>query len=125
MGIKDNEILTDIIEVLAGLEDRSLSRAEQTCRIRVGATPQDPVVLNNLGLIYLATGRIKEAVRLFELATGANPNSAKLHFNHGRALFADKELNAAKAAFQRAIQFDFDLIGAHCELGHVLHDQEN
>lgn len=43
-------------------------------------------VLNNIGNIYLAMGKIDDAIESYKASIQANPNSAEPHYNFGQAL---------------------------------------
>ena len=56
-----------LINLLAGFyESNDLSRAETIARSIHTAVPGDQVSLKFLGIVYYRTGRIKDAIRLFE-----------------------------------------------------------
>ena len=57
-----------LINLLAGFyESNDLSRAETIARSIHTAIPGDQVSLKFLGIVYYRTGRIKDAIRLFDL----------------------------------------------------------
>lgn len=57
-----------LINLLAGFyESNDLSKAEAIARSIHTAIPGDQVSLKFLGIVYYRTGRIKDAIRLFDL----------------------------------------------------------
>jgi Flp pilus assembly protein TadD len=68
--------------------------------------PNDPHILNSLGLCLKALGRPDEALRAYDAALRAEPGMVAAHFNRGVVL---EELDGsirARAAYERAVTLE-------------------
>src|ERR1700709_2267930 len=70
----------------------------------------DPEVLNMLGTIRTAQGRVAEAAALFSQARIAAPREPILAYNLGRALAGADRIAEALEAFRAAIKLKSDFI---------------
>jgi tetratricopeptide (TPR) repeat protein len=64
--------------------------------------PQDPIILNALGLAYARCGYHEDAVKAFEAAVAKQPGFSQAHFNNGWSLEEVGDLAAAKLCYLRA-----------------------
>lgn len=68
--------------------------------------PNDPKLLNSIGLCLKSLGRMDEALQTFDNALAINPNMASAHFNRGLVLQDLKHTRAARLAYERAAALD-------------------
>src|SRR5947209_6528842 len=80
-------------------------------RARAGA-PNDPQLLNSIGLCLKSLGRLDEALQAFDSALAINPNMASAHFNRGILLEELKHTKAARSAYERAAALDPNKVDA-------------
>src|SRR5699024_9832691 len=66
--------------------------------------PDYPEGLNNLGNVYLRTGRLDDAFDALRRSLAARPNNAEARTNLGNAYRARNQLNEAMAEYQAALQ---------------------
>lgn len=96
-----------------------LSKAEQIYRQILETVPQQPDVLNLLGLIAQSRGIHAEAVNLFYRAIQNSPKRAAFHFNLGISLNFWNKPREALEAFKQALQLDPKLKEAELQLGNI------
>ncbi|MFS2013749.1 tetratricopeptide repeat protein [Azospirillum sp. CT11-132] len=84
------------------------------------ADPRNAHALHLLGLIERRQGRRDKALELIRAALGIAPDMADAACNLGRTLSELGQVDAAAAAYRRAIQFDPALEGAHLALASLL-----
>src|SRR6185503_12317077 len=65
--------------------------------------PEDPYVLNALGLNLGRHGLFPEAIAAFDKAIALNPDLAHAHANRGYAYESMSELDPARASYERAV----------------------
>ena len=63
--------------------------------------PNDPHVLNSLGVCLAEVGRADEAVKAYTAAIRADPDMAPAHFNLGSLLEGLNDIRGAKSAYER------------------------
>ena len=68
--------------------------------------PNDPHVLNSLGVCLAEVGRADEAVKAYTAAIRADPDMAPAHFNLGSLLEGLNDIRGAKSAYERAAALD-------------------
>jgi hypothetical protein len=88
--------LGDVALVAAALGD--LPRAETTYRTFLARYPADLEAHNNLGMVLMAQGKPRDALREFLVATGVEPNNVIFQINAARALL---DLGSRPEAFAR------------------------
>ncbi len=88
-----------------GEQEAAIAHMEQAVRLSAG----DPKVSERLGRMYLDVGRLEESIQQSNLAMQAERTSADAWSLHGDCLQAKGEMDAALAAYHRAlaIQPDF------------------
>ena len=74
-------------------------------RARVSA-PDNPQLLNSIGLCLRSLSRLDEALQTFNQAIAISPSMAPAHFNRGIVLEDLKYINEARSAFQQALALD-------------------
>ena len=100
------------------LANRFLVRAADTFERGLDSGPQDVLAMNNLGSVYMLTGRDPEAAPLFESVTELDSSLATPHFNLGIIYTRTGNLNRAVEHFRRAAELAPDA-DTYFELGNV------
>jgi Flp pilus assembly protein TadD len=83
-------------------------------------TPNDPSLWNDLGMAYLLTLRLPEAIQSLQRSTVLRPSFADTHFNLGLALEQSGDREAALVAHRRAIALSPRLAEAHARVAEIL-----
>ena len=96
-----------------------LDEAEQVYRQILETAPQNPDVINLLGLIAQSKGLHEEAAALFTQALKISPDFAPYYFNLGLSFLNLKHLHQAEDMFLQALQRKPDFKEALLELGHL------
>ena len=86
--------------------ERRYEEAVELLKRARALAPQDPHVLNSLGVCLKALGRLDAALQAYDAALKADPRLAAAHFNRGSVLDDLNDLAAAKAAYERAAALD-------------------
>jgi Flp pilus assembly protein TadD len=81
--------------------------------------PSDSESLNDLGMAYLETGRPADAERVFRWSLAADDRSALAYNGLGLVAIGKQDMNAARGSFEKAVQFDPDLLEAQLNLGRI------
>jgi tetratricopeptide (TPR) repeat protein len=92
-------------------EERFEEALELLRRAELSA-PNDPKLLNSIGLCLKSLGRMDEARGVFDRALEIEPNMVSAHFNRGVLLEELKFTNAARADYERAAALDPDQLEA-------------
>jgi TPR repeat protein len=92
----------DLAWMLA-VDGRSLAEAQGLAESAVVAMPDDPAPIDTLGLVRLRQGRAAEAEALFRQAVALQPDFGPFHARLGDALAAAGHADAARAAWQAAL----------------------
>jgi Flp pilus assembly protein TadD len=112
--------------------ERVLRRAEQLLRtgqyeralgpLVEGARlfPRNPALLSDLGVTYLFTRRLPEAIQWLRRAIDLQPTRARSHFNLGLAMDQSGDFTAAFESYRRAIALDPQLAEAHGRMADIL-----
>jgi tetratricopeptide (TPR) repeat protein len=82
--------------------------------------PGNPVLNDDLALLYLEIGRADEAARHFEQALRLRPDSVAGFFNLGTALMLAGRAEAAAVRLNEAVRLKPDYAAAHNNLGNAL-----
>jgi tetratricopeptide (TPR) repeat protein len=69
-------------------------------------SPNDPLVLNAIGLSELALLRFDDALKAFDAAIAADPNNPLTHFRRGLTLARSGDHEAAEKAYERTLELD-------------------
>ena len=75
---------------------------------------------NNLGTVWMAMGRLPDAMAEFQAALRILPTCADAHFNLGLALMKSGRLPDAMGEFQETLREEPGYVSAHTDLGIVL-----
>ncbi len=86
------------------------------------AQPDHADSLHCLGIIAIQSNNHQRAVELIGRAITASPNDYGCRLNHGNALKALKQLDAAIASYDRAIAINPDIADAHYNRGVALQE---
>jgi len=82
--------------------------------------PNDAELHDDVALLYLGSGRTKDAVRHFRASVDIRPDSPQAHYNLGTALTLAGDMAAAVAEYERAIGLKPDYAKAYSNLGDAL-----
>ncbi|MFZ5482447.1 MAG: tetratricopeptide repeat protein [Myxococcota bacterium] len=99
-------------------DDKQLPEAFEALQRANRLQPRDAAVLNNLGYVQMAMGRLDDAVATYRAALAADPTSVRARNNLGFALARQEKDDEALAAF-RAAGDEADALynlGLACEL---------
>lgn len=97
-----------------------LEQAEHIYRRVLQQDPNNPHVLNFLGIIAYQTRRYEEAERLARQAVRGNTNIANFHNTLGLAVQERGRLDEAEACFRQALLLEPNFVEAQSNLGNVL-----
>jgi tetratricopeptide (TPR) repeat protein len=86
----------------------------------VAHNPGSWLAHNNLGAVYLQTGRPAQAIREYQAALAANPGSVEAHTNLGFAFEQQHDDAGAQAQYALALQGNPHFSTANANLGHLL-----
>ena len=79
--------------------------------------PDNSEILGALQNVYIATGKVNQAMDIFKLAAETNPNSAQHQYNYGVLLLQDNKFEGAEQQFKKAIEIKPDYSDALYNLG--------
>ena len=82
--------------------------AEKYYRRALSIEPKFIIAMRGLGLTCLATGRVNEAIQMFEKASRLSPNLAELHMNLAEAYRTSGETEKSIAAYKKVIELAED-----------------
>lgn len=99
-----------------------LPEAKSIYRQVLQAGPNQPVLLNFLGVIAHQAGKSDIAVDLFTRALAIKPKFADAHIDLGNALKGLGKLNEAVTSYRESLRIKPDNAEAHRQLGVVLQD---
>ena len=97
-----------------------LARAEDALTKALAIVPRNATVLNDLGLVYIAQNRPKDAAETLRRSVGIDPDFPDAHNNLGGALAAVGDSSGAEAAYREAIGAQPDFAAAHKNLASLL-----
>lgn len=100
-------------------DGRAPEAAELLHDLASGGDPSGDAT-DKLARELLRLGRAGDAESLLRGKLNANPDSERLHFQLGIALFARQQYAAAAGEFRRACELKPDSVDAHYNLGHAL-----
>jgi hypothetical protein len=76
------------------------------CEAALAESPNDATARLGRAQAYLARGRLDEALADLDRILEKEPRNALAHFHHGQVLVEKGEYARARAAFERAVQYD-------------------
>ncbi len=100
-------------------------QAEAACLDLQASEGSDPDILTLLGTVTIERGDPQGSIRYFEDAVTLAPDAARLHNNLGIAFKRAGRLDAAEAAYRRALAIDAAYAQAYNNLGVVLIERDN
>lgn len=91
---------------LAAYRKGDYQQAEQYLTEALRRKPNAPTINSNLGIVYFATGRLNEALPLFEKSISINPYYADAFLNMGSTLGTMQRFPEAINAFLKSAELD-------------------
>jgi tetratricopeptide (TPR) repeat protein len=107
------------LAALARQQSRMYQDLETLWQTTIEKTPQSFMAKNNLGVIFLARGRVDDAIVCLERALEISPDHANAWGNLGRALLQLGRTAEALQDFQRALEIE-PCAKSHSDLGYAL-----
>lgn len=109
-NLEEEEDLIDVLMSLASCQYRmgQMERAHGTYRKVLQLIPDDPTVLNNIGLMYLESGRLDAAQSYLSQSLKAEETFEAL-FNLGRCHVQNSRLRLARSSFRSALKLSSNL----------------
>lgn len=96
------------------------NEAESCFRAALALRPENPGVLNNLGLMLAHQGRIDESIRLLQRAVQYRPDLPQMRYNLGYALKAKGKVESACQQYQKAVALKKDFAHAYADWAQAL-----
>ena len=106
---------------VAHTEARQFDHAVEWASRAIRKDPK-PQYLTTLGTALAKSGRIDEAIRVFDKAVGLKPDDATLWWQMGDALIEAGRSPEALLCFQRTLVLDPRNGNAACKAGYILHE---
>ena len=100
----------------------NLQVAENLYRKTLETNPKHVDAHNNLGIILLQLGKLREAKSFFQQATQINPNYASAHNNLGNAFKKLEKHKKAITCYEKAIQVNPKYLLANYNLGKIFRE---
>ena len=110
----------DLATLVRGSQPKMLDEDIIGYETMIRADPADIELHDDVALLYLQTGRPREAAAHFEASVRLKPQSAVTHYNLGTAQTRVGLFEEAIGEFRRALQIKPDYADAHNNLGSVL-----
>ncbi len=85
-------------------KNKKYAKAERTYLNLLQASPDHPVILDNLGNVLWSQGRVEEAEKYYRLAIKSNPLNGETYHNLGNALQNLGKMKEAESTFREAIK---------------------
>jgi tetratricopeptide (TPR) repeat protein len=98
---------------------RDLERAIERYEVALERDPDDANAHNNLGHLYLNSGRLPDALRHFERAVRLQPEYAHARRNLAIALYRAGQFEPAVVLYKEALELEPDEPEAWFQLGHM------
>ncbi len=92
-------------------------KAREDYEYLVKSKAADAAILNNLGAIYAADQKYREAADLFIKAAAENPGVVQVHDNLAQASLASKDYERAASEYEKVIDREPDNVNALYNLG--------
>ena len=90
------------------LERTMDSEAEEVFKEVLKLNPNLVNIYNSLGIIYRRRHNFAEAIKLYNIAMRVDPEDEHIYFNLGHTLLEDNQKEAAKRAFEKALELNPD-----------------
>ena len=111
MRLRERDMSYDLMfqNALKLHQSGNFAEAEQLYRQILEAVPEQPDVLNLLGMIAQEKNAHNQAVELFYRASKQRPDNPFYHFNQGFSLLQTKKLSEAEFEFSKALELQPDM----------------
>ena len=116
-GIEEPIILN--LAASTRFNDGRFGEAVQLLRRAKELAPNDPHVLNSLGVCLKAAGDPKSALEAFEEAVRIDPGLTAAQFNRGTLLDDEGDMRGARSAYEQTIAIDPDYLDARAALAWI------
>jgi len=120
---EDPDIKREFNKACQYYQSGDAQRAEGLCRKILSVQPDDPNVLNLLGLIAHQSGQNEMAITLMSRAIRNDPENPLLYNNLGAVFHASGKYPEAITSFKRAIHLKPDHADAYNNMGLVFQEQ--
>lgn len=119
--IRSDPAHVDALYMLGTLkaEQGDLASAQQLLAQAALLAPQSPMIQNNLGNVYLKSGRAEEAALCYQRALQYNPNMPETHFNLASIWGRQGKPVQAIQGLETATALKPDFVQAHFSLGNL------
>ena len=84
----------------------NFEKAELYYRVAIDQDAEFAEPRTNLGLLYLAQGRVRDSLKPFKAAIELSPDNPYVYFNYSLALARSGRTGAARAAAEQAVRLD-------------------
>ncbi len=108
------------LTAIAALQGGDPQRAESFARRAAVLQPENPRIVNNLGLALARQNRLDEAIDCYRGALAAQPDYVKARVNLGKALCQKGNLIEGLEAYEAALRLDPGIVEAHFNKGNAL-----
>jgi choline-sulfatase len=98
-----------------GNKDEAIAEYEKAAQVN----PSDVESLTDLGMAYFESGRLADAERVFQWSLATDDKFAPAYNGLGMISIQKQDFGAARDRFEKAVQFDPDLLEAQLNLGRV------
>ena len=112
MSATSNAFIPILLGAVADQEAGRLVEAATGFTQVLALEPDQPQALLFAGVLALRMGQPERSAALLERAVAVRPTLPEAHFAHGNALWADGRRSEARVAWQNAIRFDTQHVGA-------------
>ncbi|HEX5258914.1 MAG TPA: sulfotransferase [Sphingomicrobium sp.] len=96
--------------------ERRFEEAVQLLKRARALAPNDPHILNSLGVCLKALGRADEALQAYNAALRIDREMAPAHFNRGTLLEGLNDIKGGRTAYERAVALDPNYVEALASL---------
>lgn len=112
--------LHSVMALIHTIYDWDWSAAEAEGKRALTLDPRNPLVLTNVGQVYVGLGQWDEAVRLFGASLAVDPLSPPAHFLLAEVRGITGRLPEAEAEYRKVLEISSGYDGAHFYLGQTL-----
>lgn len=121
--IDQSSHIKEMLEEAVSLhQSGNLNQAQEIYDAILKIQPSHADSLHYLGIVNIQTGNYQRAVEYIEKAIAENPTNPGFYINHGNALKALMQLDAAVASYDKAIAIKPDFADAYYNRGVALHE---
>jgi tetratricopeptide (TPR) repeat protein len=101
--------IDEFMQGLMAIKNRRYARAVEHFNIASKFAPENPAILNNLGVAFDGLGQYDQAVVKFKEALRYGPREALIHYNYAQTLNSMIQYDLAQEELAKASTLDFDL----------------